>query len=75
MRHEPLGQYKWILYIKEYFSKYTQLYPLKSKHTEPITDCFALFITAFLPLKIMQADNAKNLRELCYSYYASMEFK
>ena len=26
MRHEPSGHFKWILYIKDYFSKYTQLY-------------------------------------------------
>jgi hypothetical protein len=62
MRHEPSGQYKWILHIKDHFSKYTQLYPLKSKHVELIADCFALFITAFLPLKIMQADNGKEFK-------------
>jgi transposase InsO family protein len=62
MRHEPLGQYKWILHIKDHFSKYTQLYPLKSKHAGPIADCFAQFITAFLPPKIMQADNRKEFK-------------
>ena len=62
MRHEPSGQYKWILHIKDHFSKYTQLYPLKSKHAGPIADCFALFIAAFLPLKIMQADNGKEFK-------------
>ena len=62
MRHEPSGQFKWILHIKDHFSKYTQLYPLKSKHAEPIADCFALFIAAFLPPKIMQADNGKEFK-------------
>jgi IS30 family transposase len=62
MRHKPLGQYKWILHIKDHFSKYTQLYLLKSKHIEPIAECFAQFITAFLPLKIMQADNRKEFK-------------
>jgi hypothetical protein len=62
MRHEPSGQYKWILHIKDHFSKYTQLYPLKSKHAEPIAECFALFIAAFLPPKIMQADNGKEFK-------------
>ena len=62
MRHEPSGQYKWILHIKDHFSKYTQLYPLKSKHAEPIANCFALFIAAFLPLKIMQANNRKEFK-------------
>jgi hypothetical protein len=62
MRHEPSGQFKWILHIKDHFSKYTQLYPLKSKHAEPIADAFALFIAAFLPPKIMQADNGKEFK-------------
>jgi hypothetical protein len=62
MRHEPLGQYKWILHIKDHFSKYTQLYPLKSKHAQPIAECFAQFIAAFLPPKIMQADNGKEFK-------------
>ncbi|KFY17365.1 hypothetical protein V492_00720 [Pseudogymnoascus sp. VKM F-4246] len=39
-----------------------KLYPLKSKHAEPIADCFALFIAAFLPPKIMQADNGKEFK-------------
>jgi hypothetical protein len=62
MRHEPSGQFKWILHIKDHFSKYTQLYPLKSKHAEPIAEAFALFIAAFLPPKIMQADNGKEFK-------------
>jgi hypothetical protein len=62
MRHEPSGQFKWILHIKDHFSKYTQLYPLKSKHSEPIAEAFAQFIGAFLPPKIMQADNGKEFK-------------
>ena len=62
MRHEPSGQFKWILHIKDHFSKYTQLYPLKSKHAEPIAEAFALFIAAFLPLKIVQCDNGKEFK-------------
>lgn len=62
MRHEPSGQFKWILHIKDHFSKYTQLYPLKSKHAEPIAAAFAQFIAAFLPPKIMQADNGKEFK-------------
>jgi hypothetical protein len=62
MCYKPLGQYKWILHIKDHFSKYTQLYPLKSKHAELIANCFTQFITAFLPLKIIQADNRKEFK-------------
>jgi hypothetical protein len=32
MRHEPSGRYKWILHIKDHFSKFTFLFPLVSKH-------------------------------------------
>jgi hypothetical protein len=62
MRHEPSGQYKWILHIKDHFSKYTQLYPLKSKHAEPIAEEFTRFIAAFLPPKIVQTDNGKEFK-------------
>ena len=62
MRHEPSGQYKWILHIKDHFSKYTQLYPLKSKHAEPIAEAFTCFIAAFLPPKIVQTDNGKEFK-------------
>jgi transposase InsO family protein len=62
MRHEPSGQYKWILHVKDHFSKYTQLYALKSKHSEPIAEAFAQFIAAFLPPKIVQADNGKEFK-------------
>jgi hypothetical protein len=62
MRHEPSGQFKWILYIKDHFSKYTQLYLLKSKHTEPVAACFAQFVAVFLPPKSMQSDNRKEFK-------------
>ena len=62
MRHEPSGQFKWILHVKDHFLKYTQLYLLKSKHAEPIADAFALFIAAFLPPKIVQCDNGKEFK-------------
>jgi hypothetical protein len=32
MRHEPSGKYKWVLHIKDHFSKFSFLYPLVSKH-------------------------------------------
>jgi hypothetical protein len=35
---------------------------LKSKHVELIADCFAQFIAAFLPPKVMQADNGKEFK-------------
>jgi hypothetical protein len=74
MRHEPSGQFKWILHIKDHFSKYTQLYPLKSKYSEPIAEAFAQFIGAFLPPKIMQADNGKEFKgKLFTALYSSLQ--
>jgi hypothetical protein len=43
MRYESSDQYKWILYIKDYFSKYTQLYPLKSKYSELIVGFCSIY--------------------------------
>jgi hypothetical protein len=33
MRHEPSGRYKWVLHIKDHFSKFSFLFPLVSKHS------------------------------------------
>jgi hypothetical protein len=50
------------MHIKDHFTKYTQLFPLKSKHVELIANAFTLFIAAFLPLKIMQLNNGKEFK-------------
>lgn len=46
-------QYAWILHIKDYFSKYSMLYLLYSKHTTPIAACIAKFIKYFFLPKII----------------------
>ena len=38
------------------------MYPLKSKYAEPIAEAFAQFIAAFLPPKIVQANNSKEFK-------------
>jgi hypothetical protein len=62
MRHTPSGRYAWILHIKDHFSKYSQLYALKSKHAIGIAECLALWIMAFYPMKILQCDNGKEFK-------------
>ncbi|CEJ93248.1 hypothetical protein VHEMI08853 [[Torrubiella] hemipterigena] len=62
MRHEPSGQFKWILHIKDHFTKYSQLYALTSKQAEPIAKAFLQFIGAFLPPKIVQVDNGREFQ-------------
>jgi hypothetical protein len=44
MRYTPDGRYTWICYIKDYYSKFTQLYTLESKYIEGIADYLVLFI-------------------------------
>jgi len=61
-RHEPCGQYKWVLHVKDHFSKYSLLFPLKSKHATPIADCIAQVIMCFGPSQILQADNGKEFK-------------
>lgn len=68
MRHEPSGRYSWILHIKDHFSKYTQLYPLKSKHAEQIAEFISMFIMAFFPMKILQCDNGKEFKGKLWVY-------
>jgi hypothetical protein len=62
MRHQPSGRFSWILHVKDHFSKYTQLYPLYSKHAEGIAEAMAMFIMAFFPMKILQCDNGKEFK-------------
>ena len=57
MRHEPSGCYKWILHAKDYFSKFSVLFPLVSKQCEPITECLTIYIMFFGLPKIIQCDN------------------
>jgi hypothetical protein len=58
MRHQPDRQYKWIVHIKDYFSKYSCLYPIKSKQAE-MANNILLFIGAFGPPRILQCDNGR----------------
>ena len=62
MWYTPLSRYAWIFHVKDHFSKYTQLYALKSKHTLPIAECLALWIIAFYLMKILQCDNGKEFK-------------
>ncbi|KAI5854866.1 hypothetical protein BZA05DRAFT_252488 [Tricharina praecox] len=43
-RHEPDRLYWWVLYIEDHFSKFTSLYPLKSKAPRDVAGCMAQWI-------------------------------
>jgi len=62
MRHQSDGQYKWILHIKDHFSKYSCLCPLKSKQAEEVASNISLFIGAFRPPRILQCDNGREFK-------------
>ena len=58
MRSQPDGQFKWILYLKDHFSKLTFLWPLVSKEAANVCDGIAFFIMVFGPIKILQIENS-----------------
>ncbi len=62
MKHEPSDQFKWLLHAKDHFSKYSWLYPLKSKESEPIARALEEWLMAFGPPKIIQCNNGKEFR-------------
>ena len=57
MRAEPDGQYNWILHIGDHFSKFSSLFPLRSKSAEEVADVIAMWIGMFEPPVILQCDN------------------
>lgn len=62
LRHEPDGQYKWLLHIRHHFSKFTSLYALKSKQCIEVASHIAQWIGCFGPLRILQCDNGKEFK-------------
>jgi hypothetical protein len=62
MCHEADEVFKWILHIKDHFSKYSCLYPLRSKHSADVTECMALWIECFGIPKILQCDNGTEFK-------------
>ena len=61
-RHISNGHYKWVLQIKDYFSKYTYLFALKSKEVSEVADTLAIFFICFEPPEIAQIDNSKEFK-------------
>ena len=62
MRSQPDGQFKWILHLKDHFSKLTFLWPLESKEASNICDGIAFFIMVFSPMRILQMDNGAEFK-------------
>lgn len=62
MRHEPDEQFQWIVHVKDHFSKYSCLYPLRSKHAQGVANCLSMWLRNFRPMKILQCDNGKEFK-------------
>ena len=65
MRHSPDGRFKWILHIKDHFSKYTALFALRSKEASAVADKLADFLMFAGPPEIVQMDNGKEFKGVC----------
>ena len=64
-RHTPDGHFKWVLQVKDHFSKYTCLFALKSKEATEVADALATFLMCFGPPEIAQMDNGKEFKGAC----------
>ena len=58
----PAGPYKWILHIKDHFSKYSMLFALTTKESSKIADFLELFIKFYGVPEIIQADNGREFK-------------
>ena len=62
MRATPDGNYKWILHLKDHFSKFTTLYPLADKTAESVATQIAHWIgMCGVPCKL-QCDNGTEFK-------------
>lgn len=62
LSHELSKGYKWILHLKDHFSKMTWLWPLKLKQYVGISKCLNSFMRHCGPPKMIQCDNGKELK-------------
>ncbi|CAF1268580.1 unnamed protein product [Rotaria magnacalcarata] len=59
MRCRPDGSFKWILHVKDHFTKFSWVYPLESKEAEPVAEKLLNQFYSFGPPRILQSDNGK----------------
>ena len=63
MWHEPDGQWKWIVHMKDHFSKFSKLDASKSNSAEEIAEVVWGWIVPYGPMDILQSDNGSELKE------------
>ena len=57
MRREPDRKYRWILHIKDHYSRFCMLYPLRRRRGKHVVRCFLQWIATMGPPMILQTDN------------------
>lgn len=62
MSNLPDQGYYWIFHIKDHFSKYSILRPLKSKHAHAVLQELQLWIAFFGPPRMIQCDNGREFK-------------
>jgi hypothetical protein len=62
MRHQPDGHNKWILHIKDHYSKYSTLYALTNKTASEVARNFEMYIRHYGTPEIFQCDNGKEFK-------------
>ena len=59
MRSQPDGEFKWILHARDHFTKFSWLYPMKTKMAAKVADHLITQFCVFGPPRILQSDNGK----------------
>ncbi|KAK7096157.1 hypothetical protein V1264_005490 [Littorina saxatilis] len=59
MRSQPDGEFKWILHARDHFTKFSWLYPMKTKMAAEVADHLITQFCVFGSPRIMQSDNGK----------------
>lgn len=57
MRREPDGEYAWILHIKDHFSRFCMLYPLREGSHDEVVRCLLEWMAMLGPPAVLQTDN------------------
>ncbi len=64
MRSQRDGYMKWILHIKDHFSKYTTLYAMPNKKTSTVAKYIQMFILHCGIPDIIQCDNETEFKDM-----------
>jgi len=75
LRHEPDEQFKWILHIKDHFSKWLSLFPLKSKTAGEVSGQMAIWIGYYGVPEILQCDNGREFKGILLILLQKHEIK